>query len=84
VRYLAERYVPAHLRRAIADDVNRVRAAGTDGVQLLQTLYVPDDEVCFHLFESESVELVEQASRAAGFEVQRVLRVVSLAEGERE
>jgi len=83
-RFLAERYVPTHLRRAIADDVNRVHAAQADGVRLIQTFYVPDDEVCFHLFESESAELVEQTSRAAGVEVQRVLAVVPLSEGEQQ
>ncbi len=80
--YLAERYLPSHHRDGLASQIARVHAQASPRMRLLETLYVPDDEVCFHLFESESPELVEQASRSAGFEVQRVLPVIAFTQGD--
>jgi hypothetical protein len=79
--YLAERYLPSHRREGLDDEIERMHAAASARVRLLETLYVPDDEVCFHIFESESPELVQEASRSAGFEVSRVLRVIALTQG---
>jgi hypothetical protein len=73
--YLAERYLSLRGGSFLAADVARVRAEEDRTVRLLHTFYVPDDEICFHLFESESAELVKQASVAAGLELTRVQRV---------
>lgn len=81
--YLAERYLPSHRRDGLADEIERVHAVASTQVRLLETLYVPDDEICFHLFESESPELVTQASQSAGFDVQRVLLVIAFTQGEK-
>lgn len=60
-QFLAERYVaPADVTRVAA----RLRElACSADVQLLQTVYIPDDELCFFIFESESRERVVQLGR---------------------
>jgi len=73
--YLAERYLSPRGGSVLAADVARVRAEVGTTVRLLHTFYVPDDEICFHLFESESAELVEQVGVAAGLDLTRVQRV---------
>jgi len=70
-RYLAERY---YVRQG--DSVYagvRSSAAAT----LLEALYLPDDEVCLYLFESESLEGVG----AAG-DFDRIAPVVQVTEPE--
>lgn len=60
-RFLAERYVP---QTDVAREAARLRELASGGdVRLLQTVYVPDDELCFFLFESESRERVAQLGR---------------------
>ena len=51
-----------------------MQAVAAGRARLLQTLYVPDDEICFYLFESESAELVEEATSEAGIELTRIMR----------
>ena len=60
-QFLAERYVsPADVTRVAA----RLRElASSADVHLLQTFYIPDEELCFFIFESESRERVLQLSR---------------------
>ncbi len=80
-RFLVESYLPAGSRDSLAADAARLRAAAAqlERVELLSTVYVPEDEVCFYLFESESAELVAEASRAARLEFDRVQQVVALS-----
>jgi hypothetical protein len=73
--YLAERYVPAHLSASLGDDVARVRAAASAEVQLLESWYVPEDEICFLLFASASADLVERTMLEANLELARVMQV---------
>lgn len=73
--YLAERYLSPRGGVFLAEDVARMNAVAAGRARLVQTLYVPDDEVCFHLFESESAELVGELGVDAGIELTRVLRV---------
>ncbi len=72
-RFLVESYLPSG---------NRCRAAAArlERVELLRTVYVPEDEVCFYLFESDSAELVAEVSRSAALELDRVQPVVALDE----
>ncbi len=80
-QFLVEAYQPARSPRSLAADAARLRAAAArfESVELLSTLYVPEDEVCFYLFESDSAELVAEASRTARLEFQRVQPVVALS-----
>jgi hypothetical protein len=83
-RYLAELYLPradsSNLRAAAA----RARAAadamtreGTP-IRYLRAIFLGDDEVCFHLYEADSQELVREASRRAVIPVERVTEALEL------
>ncbi|HZQ82903.1 MAG TPA: hypothetical protein VFB25_13085 [Gaiellaceae bacterium] len=68
-RYLAERYFV----RGFESPLEGVR---TDtGAVLLEALYLPGDEICLYLFESESSDDVAAAGR-----FDRVAEVVQLEE----
>jgi hypothetical protein len=79
-QFLAEAYRPTGNRSSLAADTARLHAAAgrLERVELLSTLYVPEDEVCFFLFESDSVELVAEASRIARLGFDRVQPVVAI------
>jgi hypothetical protein len=72
-RFLVERY----LSRANADSVATETALLDDGsepdVRLVLTIYCPDDETCFHLFEAGSEALVQRAVALAGIELDRIV-----------
>ena len=69
--YLVEAYMPrSHARearaagrraRAAAEELARERTA----VRYVRTLFLPDDETCFHLFEAASANAVDEVSRRA-------------------
>lgn len=77
-RYLAELYLPRAGRSGLRDAAARARSAteamtreGTP-IRYLRAIFLGDDEVCFHLYEAGSSELVREASRRAAIPVERV------------
>jgi len=74
-RYLAELYTP---RRELEADAKRIReaavalAASGTPVRHLQSVFVPEEEICLHLFEAPDAGAVEQALREAGLEAERI------------
>jgi hypothetical protein len=70
-------------RGAMADAVGRVCAAAdamsSEGVPVryLRSIFVPEDETCFHLFEGPSAEAVELVGERAGFAGSRVVEAIS-------
>lgn len=82
-RYLLERFLPTATEGAPAS-LGDAALAACAGVRLLQTIYVPDDEVCFYLLESDSLELVRQASSDAGLPFDRVHVVQTGGDGPTE
>jgi hypothetical protein len=84
--YVAERYLAGPDDDRLAADAARVRAAACDAssegsrVRFVQTVYLPGDEVCFYLFESDCCELVERVARLAELDVERILPAVALVE----
>ena len=68
-RFLAERYFVR------SSDSPLVGVRSDTGAVLLETLYLPDDEICLYLFESESVERVGDAG-----EFDRIAPVVQVEE----
>ena len=62
--FLAERYLAGQDRASLARDANRITRATTKlpQVRLVTTLYVPEDETCFYLFESDTAD----GTRAVG------------------
>jgi hypothetical protein len=82
-RYLVEWYQPALsgelLDRAV-DQIGRstaeISAQGT-AVELLLTLFMPDDEVAFGLFAAGSPGAVEQACRRADLPPARITKAIT-------
>jgi Protein of unknown function (DUF4242) len=74
--YLLELY----LRRGVslssaAEDARRVQAASAlagGGLRYVRTLFVAEDETCFHVFEAPSRDAVVEAASRAGLESARV------------
>ena len=50
--------------RAACDELTR---QGTR-VRFLRSIFIPEDEACFHLYEATSAEAVRQAARQAGLD----------------
>jgi hypothetical protein len=46
-------------------------------VRLLRSIFVPEDETCFYLFEAQSGEYVMEAATRSGLEIERVMDAVS-------
>jgi len=81
-RYLLESYLPRHELPERAQTVARVRRAaravsaqGTP-VRYLRSIFIPGDESCFHLFEGPSAEAIEEVSRQADLEHDRIVEVL--------
>jgi hypothetical protein len=70
--FLVEMYRSRHDVQAAADDAERARLAAEsvdqDGshVRLVRSIFVPDDETCFLLFEAESADAVRTSMARAG------------------
>jgi hypothetical protein len=79
--YLVEVYLP----RSRADDArasgHRARTAAeqlaSEGlpIRYVRTMYLPEDETCFHLFEAPTPATVEEASRRAALGPTRIVPV---------
>ena len=87
--YLVEVYVPrsrAHEARASGHRACvAAEALAHEGaaIRYVRTTYLPDDETCFHMFEAESTEIVEDARRRAELGRARIVAAneVSSSEG---
>jgi uncharacterized protein DUF4242 len=78
--YLVEVYQPrtgagvaADRARSAADAVSR---AGTP-VRYVRSIFIPEDETCFHVFESSSKEAVLAATERADFAFPRIAEVMA-------
>ena len=86
--YLVEVYVSrsdaagaeqgAERARVAAEQLRREGAA----VRYVRSIFVPEDETCFLLYEANSVEDVEEAARRAALPLDRVVAAVVGARGE--
>jgi hypothetical protein len=87
-QYLAELYLPRGDEAALADAAMRAGAAckalASEGrnVGYLQTIFVPQDEICFHLYEAQAADDVGEASRRAEIAYERIVRAISLGRDE--
>ncbi len=80
--YLVELYVSGTDPGAVARGAERTRLAaetltreGTP-VRYLRSIFVPEDETCFHLYEAGSADAVREAARRASMAFERVAEVV--------
>ena len=80
--FLVELYLSRSDEAAVQRDAERARVAAEQvngegmPVRYVRSIFVPDDETCFHLFEADSPEAVDEAMRRAGFVGARVTRAV--------
>jgi hypothetical protein len=74
--FLVEIYAPSSsaLSELIEAAKSVVREAS--GVRYIDSIYVPDDETCFHVFEGPSAAAVQEAARHAALPFQRVVEAV--------
>lgn len=80
--YLVEVYRGSHRGEQLARVGGRARAAaealtrqGTP-VRFLGSIAVPDDEMCFHLYEAASPGTVNLATRSASIPAERVVEAM--------
>jgi Nickel responsive protein SCO4226-like len=80
--YLVELYVSAAQSQGLREVAEQARRATAqmrrDGtlVQYLRSIFVPEDETCFHVFEGPSAEAVGEASRRAAIDFERIVEAV--------
>jgi hypothetical protein len=83
--FLLESYLPrsAHaLEKAQESARGATELAARDGVAVryLRTTLVPGDETCMHLFEADSIEVIEAAAARAGLACDRIVEALSPTE----
>jgi hypothetical protein len=78
-RYLVELYLSRVGSDGLEPAAERARSAAEEmeqeglPVRWLRTIYVPEDETCFYLYEAGSAEVVRRAAARAGLRFERVL-----------
>ena len=81
--FLVEMYVSRTELGAVERGVERTRISATrlsaEGtpVRCLRSLFVPDDETCFLLYEAGSADAVRETLRRAGLAFERVAEAVT-------
>jgi hypothetical protein len=80
--YLVELYQPRSRADQLTQASARLRAAAAElssegtPVRYLRGLFLPEDETCLHLFEADSREAVDEASRRAELAYDRIVEAV--------
>ncbi|HEX4929894.1 MAG TPA: nickel-binding protein [Gaiellaceae bacterium] len=80
--YLVEAYVPRGRPKELEAAAGRAREAAArlteEGLRIrfLRSTFVPDDELCFLIFEAESRALVAEAASRAAIEYERILEAI--------
>jgi hypothetical protein len=82
--FLVELYVSRTDAGAVGRGAERARLAaealtrqGTP-VRYLNSIYIPEDETCFFLYEADSVDAVRKATLSAALTFERVAEAVEL------
>ena len=82
-RYLVEWYQPALTKELLEQTARQIDRSTAElsnegtAVDLLLTLFVPDDEVAFCLFAAGSPASVEQACRRAELPFERITQAIT-------
>ena len=81
--FLVELYASRDSAAAVEQGAEEARQAAVElnqqgtRVRFLRSLFVPEDETCFYLFEADSAESVRAAAQRAGLRFDRVAEAVS-------
>lgn len=78
--YLLELYVPGAGSLPAASEEAR-RVADTAELRYVRTLFVAEDETCFHVFEAPSRAALVQAARRAGLPASRITETIESEAG---
>lgn len=81
-QYLVELYVSRTNAAAVTAGATRLNRAAAElsaegkPVRLVRSIFVPEDETCFYLFEAGSIDVVREVAQRAGLEVEHVAETV--------
>jgi hypothetical protein len=82
--YLLELYIPRSQPGAVVDGAERaglaaeqLRRAGSP-VRYLRSIFVPEDETCFLVYNAGCADDVRQAARLAGLPTERILTALAV------
>jgi hypothetical protein len=70
--FLVESYLPASRASELDDAIVRLSTAAP-GARYVRSTYVPEDEICFHVFEAESIDAVREAGERAALAFDRIV-----------
>lgn len=88
--FLLEFYVSRPDSGVVAHGAERARIAAKqlarDGtpIRFVRSIFVPEDETCFYLYEAETVEAVREAARRAALPLERIVEAISESQGATE
>ena len=80
--YMVECYLPAKGDVRASESSTRARAAAHDlaregaQVRFVRSIYVPQDETFFLLYEAQSADLAAEANARAGLEYERIVEAL--------
>ena len=83
-RYLAELYLSKASSTSLREAAVRARDTAEEmtlegsPIRYLRAIFLGDEEVCFHLFEAPSPDLVREASRRAAIPLERVTEALDI------
>ena len=84
--YLLELYLP-HDRAvdpgALARGAQRAAEQGA-GVRFLRSIVLPDEELCFHVFDAATAASVEEIGSHLGMPFERVVKVLEVSAASQE
>jgi hypothetical protein len=86
--FLVELYVPETDPEAAGCGAKSARLAAEEltregvSVTYLQSIFVPEDETCFFLYEAEAAADVEKAARRASIRFERIAEALIQSKGE--
>jgi len=81
--FLLETYVSRSMGDGMTADVERARRAADAvrregrSVELLRTIFVPEDETCFFVYRASSADDVREAARRADLPTENVVQAVT-------
>jgi hypothetical protein len=83
MRYLVETYHSSMADPAAAEHAARSAAEATaasgDPVRYVQSIVVPGDEVCFHIFEAPSSDAIRRALEERAISYERIVETAAAA-----
>ncbi|MET0200922.1 MAG: nickel-binding protein [Gaiellaceae bacterium] len=80
--FLAEFYLSPSDREAAQVGADRARLAAEElalrgtPVRYLSSIFLPEDETCFHLYEASSAEAIREVAQRAELSFERVLEAI--------